>query len=109
MVTKERESRPLLNVTPESEFEVQDVNVEGIGGEEGTSQSLQTQMMGEEKEMNKTRIDFICNIDRSVLLWQKRYLKNLKLARKVGDLKTSDTFLCSLFLNQLQLGSKLEC
>jgi len=65
MVTKERESRPLLNVTPESEFEVQDVNVEGIGGEEGTSQSLQTQMMGEEKEMIKTRIDFICNIDPS--------------------------------------------
>ena len=59
MVTKERESRPLLNVTPESEFEVQDVNVEGIGGEEGTSQSLQTQMMGEEKEMIIARIDFI--------------------------------------------------
>ena len=64
MVTKERESRPLLNVIPESEFELQDVNVEGIGGEEGTSQSSQTQMMGEEKEMIIARKDFICNIDR---------------------------------------------
>ena len=68
MVTKERESRPLLNVTPESEFEVQGVNVEGIGGddEEGTSQSLslQTQKVGKEIQMIKERKgDFICNIE----------------------------------------------
>ena len=66
MVTKERESRPLLNVTPESEFEVQGVNVEGIGGddEEGTSQSsTQTQKVGKEIQMIKERKgDFICNI-----------------------------------------------
>lgn len=83
MVTKERESRPLLNVTPESEFEVQGVNVEGIGGddEEGTSQSSQTQKVGEEMEMIIERI-FICNIEASNSLqnlrrsyFRKKYLQ----------------------------------
>lgn len=63
MVTKERESRPLLNVTPESEFEVQGVNVEGIGvdDEEGTSQSLslQTQKVGKEIQIKERKGDFI--------------------------------------------------
>ena len=79
MVTKERESRPLLNVTPESEFEVQGVNVEGIGGDEGTSQSsTQTQKVGKEIQMIIERI-FICNIEASNSLQNLRrsYAKSI--------------------------------